>query len=678
MRKLRKIMKNLSKKSGRLLAVVLLLGVLLSGAIILMGSADECPHEILLQPGSYSEAAPYDEAYHTLTSYTVWSENGGAYCTSCKNEVLRGNVASGGKATFTRNPDELQLHQFENGVCTVCSYAQPAPTPTPVPTPTPIPTPTPVPTATPTPAPTATQTPEPTATLTPQPTATPTPVPTVTPSPTPTPAPSETPSPTPEPVSAPTPEPTIRPVLRSCKHESSHEEEEDRYFWRALPDAYNEVYHQECLVREVISVQRCDGCDRILEETILREEEGEPVLLRHDFGTDEESGLSECFACGYVVACAHPKSEQFSFIDGNVDEMEIAGYEALDSSFHSAIYKNTNLITMCRLCGAVLEEDAVDQATGSDEEAHSFDSTGKCADCGYVLKCEHSHLVEDGYHQEVCKPCDESVHLVAVVPYWTTTEGSKACLDCGNEILDGKVIGPAVWPEEYSEFWYEPHDFKSNVCTECGQRNYMLPGKMAPDALSEASVETTSEPSMTPVPQATVFDLPLGSEEQPTVLDELLDPEEQTGVLGITLASAEQSTGLDETLEATEPTADTSAPTASSEESPLTETLIEQETAAPSTESTATPAEQDAAAPSTDATEAPVEQEEEAPATESAEETPDSTAAVKGGSRRTPASESSPPKMSDNLLTDLWLAIMAIAVIGLVLQQIRQQAKKSR
>ena len=173
----------------------------------------ECPHEYTQERTIVGEGyIPADENGHIASTY----RKAQVFCARC-GSVLEEEVTYEANEGATAEP-----HAFEDGVCTVCGYEQPAPTPTPTPvataTPTPVatatPTPTPVPTATPTPVPAATPTPVPTATPTPVPAATPTPVPAATPTPTPTPAPVPsdepiTPAPTAAPTAAPTPAPTV-------------------------------------------------------------------------------------------------------------------------------------------------------------------------------------------------------------------------------------------------------------------------------------------------------------------------------------------------------------------------------------------------------------------------------------------------------------------------------------
>ena len=171
----------------------------------------ECPHEYPEERTIVGEGyIPADENGHIASTY----RKAQVFCARC-GSVLEEEVTHEANEGATAEP-----HAFEDGVCTVCGYEQPAPTPTPTPvataTPTPVPaaTPTPVPAATPTPVPAATPTPVPTATPTPVPAATPTPVPAATPTPTPTPAPVPsdepiTPAPTAAPTAAPTPAPTV-------------------------------------------------------------------------------------------------------------------------------------------------------------------------------------------------------------------------------------------------------------------------------------------------------------------------------------------------------------------------------------------------------------------------------------------------------------------------------------
>ena len=155
----------------------------------------ECPHEYPEERTIVGEGyIPADENGHIASTY----RKAQVFCARC-GSVLEEEVTYEANEGATAEP-----HAFEDGVCTVCGYEQPAPTPTP----------TPVATATPTPVPAATPTPVPTATPTPVPAATPTPVPAATPTPTPTPAPVPsdepiTPAPTAAPTAAPTPAPTV-------------------------------------------------------------------------------------------------------------------------------------------------------------------------------------------------------------------------------------------------------------------------------------------------------------------------------------------------------------------------------------------------------------------------------------------------------------------------------------
>ena len=163
----------------------------------------ECPHEYPEERTIVGEGyIPADENGHIASTY----RKAQVFCARC-GSVLEEEVTHEANEGATAEP-----HAFEDGVCTVCGYEQPAPTPTPTPVATA--TPTPVPAATPTPVPTATPTPVPAATPTPVPAATPTPVPAATPTPTPTPAPVPsdepiTPAPTAAPTAAPTPAPTV-------------------------------------------------------------------------------------------------------------------------------------------------------------------------------------------------------------------------------------------------------------------------------------------------------------------------------------------------------------------------------------------------------------------------------------------------------------------------------------
>ncbi len=173
----------------------------------------ECPHEYPEERTIVGEGyIPADENGHIASTY----RKAQVFCARC-GSVLEEEVTHEANEGATAEP-----HAFEDGVCTVCGYEQPAPTPTPTPvataTPTPVPTATPTPVATATPTPVATATPTPVATATPTPTpvpaATPTPVPAATPTPTPTPAPVPsdepiTPAPTAAPTAAPTPAPTV-------------------------------------------------------------------------------------------------------------------------------------------------------------------------------------------------------------------------------------------------------------------------------------------------------------------------------------------------------------------------------------------------------------------------------------------------------------------------------------
>ncbi len=147
----------------------------------------ECPHEYPEERTIVGEGyIPADENGHIASTY----RKAQVFCARC-GSVLEEEVTHEANEGATAEP-----HAFEDGVCTVCGYEQPAPTPTP----------TPVATATPTPVPTATPTPVPAATPTPVPAATPTPTPT------PAPVPSDepiTPAPTAAPTAAPTPAPTV-------------------------------------------------------------------------------------------------------------------------------------------------------------------------------------------------------------------------------------------------------------------------------------------------------------------------------------------------------------------------------------------------------------------------------------------------------------------------------------
>ena len=139
----------------------------------------ECPHEYPEERTIVGEGyIPADENGHIASTY----RKAQVFCARC-GSVLEEEVTHEANEGATAEP-----HAFEDGVCTVCGYEQPAPTPTP----------TPVATATPTPVPAAT----------------PTPVPAATPTPTPTPAPVPsdepiTPAPTAAPTAAPTPAPTV-------------------------------------------------------------------------------------------------------------------------------------------------------------------------------------------------------------------------------------------------------------------------------------------------------------------------------------------------------------------------------------------------------------------------------------------------------------------------------------
>ena len=157
----------------------------------------ECPHEYPEERTIVGEGyIPADENGHIASTY----RKAQVFCARC-GSVLEEEVTYEANEGATAEP-----HAFEDGVCTVCGYEQPAPTPTPTPVATATPTPTPVATATPTPTPVATATPTPTPVATATPT--PTPVATATPTPvaTPTPTPVATPTPTPTPVATATPD----------------------------------------------------------------------------------------------------------------------------------------------------------------------------------------------------------------------------------------------------------------------------------------------------------------------------------------------------------------------------------------------------------------------------------------------------------------------------------------
>ena len=172
----------------------------------------ECPHEYPEERTIVGEGyIPADENGHIASTY----RKAQVFCARC-GSVLEEEVTHEANEGATAEP-----HAFEDGVCTVCGYEQPAPTPTPTPvataTPTPVPTATPTPVATATPTPVATATPTPVATATPTPVATATPTPTPVPAATPTPVPAATPTPTPTPAPVPsdepiTPAPTAAPT----------------------------------------------------------------------------------------------------------------------------------------------------------------------------------------------------------------------------------------------------------------------------------------------------------------------------------------------------------------------------------------------------------------------------------------------------------------------------------
>ena len=152
-----------------------------------------------------------DAQTHIAASYTAVQD-------ICTNYVCQQVVSEDVKYTPLEGAS-AEPHAFEDGVCAVCGYEQPAP-PTPTPTPTPTATPTPVATATPTPVATATPTPVPTAIPTPVPSDEPaaptaTPAPTAEPvAPTATPVPTAEPAPTAESVApTATPAPTPAPVF---------------------------------------------------------------------------------------------------------------------------------------------------------------------------------------------------------------------------------------------------------------------------------------------------------------------------------------------------------------------------------------------------------------------------------------------------------------------------------
>ena len=144
----------------------------------------ECPHEYPEERTIVGEGyIPADENGHIASTY----RKAQVFCARC-GSVLEEEVTYEANEGATAEP-----HAFEDGVCTVCGYEQPAPTPTPTPVATATPTPTPVATATPTPVPAATPTPTPTPApvpsdepIKPAPTAAPTPAPTAAPTPAPT------------------------------------------------------------------------------------------------------------------------------------------------------------------------------------------------------------------------------------------------------------------------------------------------------------------------------------------------------------------------------------------------------------------------------------------------------------------------------------------------------------
>ncbi|MBQ4090637.1 MAG: hypothetical protein IJC56_12290, partial [Clostridia bacterium] len=207
----------------------------------------------------------------------------------------------------------------------------------------------------------------------------------------------------------------------------------------------------------------CGDCGEQLDFITVAEEESYEA---HEF----EGGY--CVLCEAENTCAHE-----NVVEEGRDYKNVS-YRVIDLKQHERTH-DVYLYSSCLDCGELvgtLEQAGVVQVLN-----HSYDSMGKCMDCGFESNCAHEETEVVTYAvYDSCSPYNATQHEVINV-----LKERTLCADCGYELGD-KWLGTAV------SDGYEPHEFEddygyvSNNCPLCG---YVKTGCLHEDSTTDLEVQ---------------------------------------------------------------------------------------------------------------------------------------------------------------------------------------------
>lgn len=190
----------------------------------------------------------------------------------------------------------------------------------------------------------------------------------------------------------------------------------------------------------------CADCDLTFYTSTEQREETE----MHRFDSN-----NMCTVCGGRTVCNHGSTNTQTFY-----KTWDYTYKTADETTHKAgRYLVTRLY--CTSCGVTLSESIGDEPVWIGEEAHNFNSSGTCVNCGYSSACTHPNVRYDANGRTMnfqYVQADEKQHRVyrKVAPWYY-------CPDCRTG-----------WYGEYAEEesdYLQDHSFSGGHCSACGYQS---------------------------------------------------------------------------------------------------------------------------------------------------------------------------------------------------------------
>ena len=225
---------------------------------------------------------------------------------------------------------------------------------------------------------------------------------------------------------------------------------------------YDERYH-ETRVTEQHVANYCSKCGKFMGRGIVVKREEDSYLFFHSF---DETGA--CEICDFV--CTHPAANRVQETYANTSTKRTVAQLSGNNVNHKVTYAGCYQESRCGICNLRFAGPTKVGKAYSEEEAHSYNTYGKCTVCGYTNKCKHENVWYDGEGEHFIRPVNAAYHVYTGSAFWSDTGYSFWCLDCENAIdyRTDRIVPNGGWIEADGDFYTEPHRFVNGICALCG------------------------------------------------------------------------------------------------------------------------------------------------------------------------------------------------------------------